>query len=94
MIKGLTTPAMGGAAGGGRGGYEAANEVISKIGALRPAKKLSEIDKVQAVLDLMQAKGTVAEICNRCGINPTYLYTLRDRAPETSMLWSSRTPGQ
>jgi len=56
MIKALTTPAFGGVAGGGRGGYEAANEVISKIGALMPAKKLSETDKVQAVLDLMQVK--------------------------------------
>lgn len=48
-----------------------------------PAKKLSETDKVQAVLDLMQAKGTMAEICNRYGISPTYLYKLRDRALES-----------
>ena len=47
-----------------------------------PAKKLSETDKVQAVLDLIQAKGTMAEICNRYGISPTYLYKLRDRALE------------
>ena len=47
-----------------------------------PAKKLSETDKVQAVLDLIQAKGTRAEICNRYGISPTYLYKLRDRALE------------
>jgi len=47
-----------------------------------PAKKLSATDKVQAVLDLIQAKGTMAEICNRYGISPTYLYKLRDRALE------------
>ncbi len=81
-IRTVTPPAFEGVAGGGQGGYEAANEVISEIGALMPAKKLSETDKVQAVLDLMQAKGTMAEICNRYGISPTYLYKLRDRALE------------
>jgi len=82
MIRAVTTPAFEGVAEGGRGGHEAANEVISKTGALMPAKKLSETDKVQAVLDLIQAKGTMAEICNRYGISPTYLYKLRDRALE------------
>ena len=46
------------------------------------AKKLSDADKAQAVLDLLQGKGTMAEICNRYGISPTYLYKLRDRALE------------
>jgi transposase-like protein len=46
------------------------------------AKKLSDADKTQAVLDLLPGKGTMAEICNRCGISPTYLYQLRDRALE------------
>lgn len=43
------------------------------------AKKLSDADQAQAVLDLLQGKGTMAEICNRYGISPTYLYKLRDR---------------
>ncbi len=46
------------------------------------AKKLSDADKAQAVLELLQGKGTMAEICNRYGISPTYLYKLRDRALE------------
>jgi transposase-like protein len=46
------------------------------------AKKLSDADKAQAVLDLLQGKGTLAEICNRYGISPTYLCKLRDRALE------------
>lgn len=46
------------------------------------AKKLSDADKAQAVLDLLQGKGTMAGICNRYGISPTYLYKLRDRALE------------
>ncbi len=46
------------------------------------AKRLSDRDKAQAVLDLLQGKGTMAEICNRYGISPTYLYKLRDRAME------------
>lgn len=46
------------------------------------AKKLSDADKAQAVLDLLQGQGTMAEICNRYGISPTYLYKLRDRALE------------
>ncbi len=46
------------------------------------AKKLSDADKAQAVLDLLQGKGTMAEICTRYGISPTYLYKLRDRALE------------
>jgi transposase len=44
------------------------------------AQKLTDADKVQAVMDLLQGKGTMAEICNRYGISPTYLYKLRDRA--------------
>jgi transposase len=44
------------------------------------AQKLTDADKVQAVMDLLQGKGTLAEICNRYGISPTYLYKLRDRA--------------
>jgi len=46
------------------------------------AKKLSDADKAQAVLDLLQGQRTLAEICNRYGISPTYLYKLRDRALE------------
>jgi len=46
------------------------------------AKKLSDADKAQAILDLLQGQGTMAEICNRYGISPTYLYKLRDRALE------------
>lgn len=45
-----------------------------------PKKKLSDEDKVQAVLDLLAGRGTHAEICNRHGISPTYLYKLRDQA--------------
>ena len=47
MVRAVTTPAFEGVAEGDRGGYEAANEVISKTGAFMPAKKLSETDKVQ-----------------------------------------------
>ena len=46
------------------------------------ATKLSDADKAQAILDVLQGKGTRAEICNRYGISPTYLYRLRDRALE------------
>jgi transposase-like protein len=47
-----------------------------------PVKRLSEEDKVQAVLDLLQGKGTHAEICTRYGMSQTYLYKLRDQALE------------
>jgi len=47
-----------------------------------PAKRLSEEDKVQAVLDLLQGKGSHAEICTRYGMSQTYLYKLRDQALE------------
>ena len=46
------------------------------------AKKLSDADKAQAVSDLLQGRGTMAKICDRYGISPTYLYKLRDRALE------------
>ncbi|MBU2548014.1 MAG: transposase [Proteobacteria bacterium] len=45
-----------------------------------PVKRLSDTDKVQAVMDLLQGKGSLAEICTRYGISQTYLYKLRDRA--------------
>jgi transposase-like protein len=54
------------------------------------AKKLSDADKAQAVLDLLQGKGTMAEICNRYGISPTYLYKLRTRGPGRSQGGSGR----
>lgn len=43
-------------------------------------RKLSDDQKYQAVLDLLQGDGTVSEICSRYGISQTYLYKLRDRA--------------
>jgi len=36
-----------------------------------PVKRLSEEDKVQAVLDLLQGRGTHAEICTRYGLSQT-----------------------
>jgi hypothetical protein len=33
------------------------------------AKELADADQAQAVLDLLQGKGTLAEICNRYGIS-------------------------
>lgn len=41
------------------------------------AKKLSEADRTQAVMDLLQGRGALAEICTRYGISPTYLYKVR-----------------
>ena len=41
---------------------------------------ITEEQKYQAVLDLLQGKGTLTEICNRYCISQTYLYKLRDRA--------------
>ncbi len=43
-------------------------------------KQLSEEDKINAIMDLLEGRGTQAEICNRYGISQTYLYRLRDRA--------------
>jgi transposase-like protein len=43
-------------------------------------RKLSDDQKYQAVMDLLQGNGSLSEICNRYGISPTYLYKLRDRA--------------
>ena len=43
-------------------------------------RKLSDDQKYQAVMDLLQGDGTVSEICSRYGISQTYLYKLRDRA--------------
>jgi transposase-like protein len=45
-----------------------------------PKKILSEEQKLQAVLDLLQGHESHAAICNRYGISQTYLYKLRDRA--------------
>lgn len=47
-----------------------------------PKKKLSDEDKFNAVMDLFEGRGTLAEICNRYGISETYLYRLRDRAAD------------
>lgn len=45
------------------------------------SKRLSDADQPQAVLDLLQGQGTMAEICNRYGV-PAYLCKLRDRPLE------------
>ncbi len=47
-----------------------------------PKKKLSEEDKINAVMDLLEGRGTHSEICNRYGISQTYLYKLRDKATD------------
>jgi len=43
-------------------------------------RKLSDDQKYQAVMDLLQGTGSLSDICNRYGISQTYLYKLRDRA--------------
>ena len=43
-------------------------------------RKLSDNQKFQAVMDLLQGNGSLSEICNRYSISQTYLYKLRDRA--------------
>ena len=43
-------------------------------------RKLSDDQKYQAVMDLLQGNGNLSEICSRYGISQTYLYKLRDRA--------------
>ncbi len=45
-----------------------------------PKKKLSDEDKYNAVMDLLEGRGSTAEICTRYGISQTYLYKLRDKA--------------
>jgi len=45
-----------------------------------PTRKLSDDQKYQAVMDLLQGHGSLSEICSRYGISQTYLYKLRDRA--------------
>ncbi len=47
-----------------------------------PKKKLSDEDKYNAVMDLLECRGTQSEICNRYGISLTYLYKLRDKATD------------
>jgi len=42
--------------------------------------RLTDDQKCQAVMDLLQGHGGVSEICTRYGISQTYLYKLRDRA--------------
>jgi len=44
-----------------------------------PKRTLTNDQKYQAVMDLMQG-GSLSEICSRYGISQTYLYKLRDRA--------------
>jgi len=43
-------------------------------------RKLSDDQKYQAVMDLLQGTGSLSDICSRYGISQTYLYKLRDRA--------------
>jgi transposase-like protein len=43
-------------------------------------RTLSDDQKYQAVMDLLQGDGAVSAICSRYGISQTYLYKLRDRA--------------
>ncbi|MFC1565018.1 hypothetical protein ACFL6G_08790 [candidate division KSB1 bacterium] len=45
-----------------------------------PKKKLSDEEKFNAVMDLLESRGTASEICTRYGISQTYLYKLRDRS--------------
>lgn len=45
-----------------------------------PKRVLSDEQKFQAVLELLQGRDSQAVICNRYGISQTYLYKLRDRA--------------
>lgn len=45
-----------------------------------PKKFLSDEQKLQAVLELLQGHESQSAICNRYGISQTYLYKLRDRA--------------
>lgn len=47
-----------------------------------PKHTLSDDQKFQAVLDLLQGRESQAAICTRYGISQTYLYKLRDRAME------------
>jgi len=47
-----------------------------------PKKRVTEEDKFNAVMDLLEGRGTQAEICNRYGISQTYLYKLRDKAAD------------
>jgi transposase-like protein len=48
-----------------------------------PKRFLSDEQKLQAVLDLLQGHESHAAICNRYGISQTYLYKLRDRAMQS-----------
>ena len=43
-------------------------------------RKLSDDQKYQAVMDLLQGNGGLSEICHRYGVSQTCLYKLRDRA--------------
>ena len=45
-----------------------------------PKKFLSDEQKLQAVLELLQGNESHSAICNRYGISQTYLYKLRHRA--------------
>jgi len=45
-----------------------------------PKRFLSDEQKLQAVLELLQGHESHAAICSRYGISQTYLYKLRDRA--------------
>ena len=44
--------------------------------------RLSEENKMQAVMDLLSGKGSHSEVCARYGISQAYLYVLRDKALE------------
>ncbi len=45
-----------------------------------PKRTLTDEQKLQAVMDLIQGQDSLAVVCNRYGISQTYLYKLRDRA--------------
>lgn len=47
-----------------------------------PKRTLTDEQKLQAVMDLIQGQDSLAVVCNRYGISQTYLYKLRDRAME------------
>jgi transposase-like protein len=49
---------------------------------LMARNNLSDEAKEAAVLELIQGRSTMSEICTRYGISQTYLYKLRDQALE------------
>ena len=45
-----------------------------------PKKTLTDNAKYHTVMDVLEGRGSTAEICTRYGISQTYLYKLRDKA--------------